>query len=40
MLRWRCYESLNLSIPVVGLVKDEKHRTAFLLDGRDMEGSI
>lgn len=30
-------ESLNLSIPVVGLVKDEKHRTAFLLDGRDME---
>lgn len=30
-------ESLNMSIPVVGLVKDEKHRTSFLLDGRDME---
>lgn len=30
-------ESLNMQIPVVGLVKDEKHRTSFLLDGRDME---
>ena len=29
--------SLNMKIPVVGLVKDEKHRTSFLLDGRDME---
>lgn len=29
--------SLNMQIPVVGLVKDEKHRTSFLLDGRDME---
>ena len=29
--------SLNMTIPVVGLVKDEKHRTSFLLDGRDME---
>lgn len=29
--------SLNMLIPVVGLVKDEKHRTSFLLDGRDME---
>lgn len=30
-------ESLNMQIPVVGLVKDDKHRTSFLLDGRDME---
>jgi len=29
--------SLNFDIPVVGLVKDEKHRTSFLLDGRDYE---
>lgn len=29
--------SLNLAIPVVGLVKDERHRTSILLDGRDME---
>ena len=28
--------SLNMTIPVVGLVKDEKHRTSFLLDGRDI----
>ena len=29
--------SLNFQITVVGLVKDEKHRTSFLLDGRDFK---
>ena len=29
--------ALNFQIPVVGLVKDKKHRTSFLLDGRDFE---
>ena len=29
--------SLNFNIPVIGLVKDEKHRTSHILDGRDFE---
>ncbi|MGL4972057.1 MAG: helix-hairpin-helix domain-containing protein, partial [Culicoidibacterales bacterium] len=29
--------SLELSIPVIGLLKDEKHRTSQVLDGRTME---
>ena len=30
-------DSLNMQIPVIGLVKDSKHRTDAILDGRDME---
>ncbi len=30
-------DSLGLQIPVIGLVKDDKHRTDAILDGRDME---
>jgi len=30
-------QTLNMTIPVIGLIKDEKHRTAALLDGRDLK---
>jgi excinuclease ABC subunit C len=30
-------ESLNFQIPVVGMVKDDKHRSSHLIDGRDFE---
>ena len=30
-------QSLNFEIPLIGLVKDDKHRTSHLLDGRNFE---
>ncbi|MGL4337662.1 MAG: excinuclease ABC subunit UvrC [Turicibacter sp.] len=30
-------DTLNMKIPVIGLIKDDKHRTNAILDGRDME---